>query len=570
MVILQFNKLIRNKWVWGVFALVVSAVFVCPDNLFTSGRPEQKGSSFGTLAGKEVDAKVFNAQVSIARANERNMMARGARIPESSYLERNHNAWRDYASAETAAANGIVVTDEQLADAIVNSPMFRGPNGFDANIYAMIVQQEFGLTVKEFEASVRRELQARAQSGLFGAAVWASPMEVAQATYDKTDKFTVQVANFVQTKEEADAVKMDDAGLQKWYDANSKILALPELVKIRYVAINAADTNLLAKMVVTEDDLRDIYDSDLSKYTSVDTNGTETVKAFDEVKAGIESELRQALAVDCIKTNIQERAFDGLKDGEKGASRVDSIAKEEGLKASESDWFSCGDDFFMPAVPGFATYPGLVLPGVSNDDLVTAVRALDPESEFDRYTVLTSAKAVYLLERAAVSPARTPSFEEAKSKIGDRALADAKADAFKDKVAQLIAKGAEALAAAAVDTTNVTFTAKTEAGSFPNQASVIAVASKLKKGEISELNTISSGRGFVVICQDRVADAAGSLAALTAGQELASGITMPALQQLYTKWPEWNLARLGYVTSKASEDVDPATVSAEDDEKSEN
>ena len=27
MVILQFNKLIRNKWVWGVFAVVVGGAF---------------------------------------------------------------------------------------------------------------------------------------------------------------------------------------------------------------------------------------------------------------------------------------------------------------------------------------------------------------------------------------------------------------------------------------------------------------------------------------------------------------------------------------------------------------
>ena len=31
MVIQKFNNLIRNKWVWGVFALAVSAIFVLPD-----------------------------------------------------------------------------------------------------------------------------------------------------------------------------------------------------------------------------------------------------------------------------------------------------------------------------------------------------------------------------------------------------------------------------------------------------------------------------------------------------------------------------------------------------------
>ena len=27
MVILQFNRLIRNKWIWGVFAVAISAFF---------------------------------------------------------------------------------------------------------------------------------------------------------------------------------------------------------------------------------------------------------------------------------------------------------------------------------------------------------------------------------------------------------------------------------------------------------------------------------------------------------------------------------------------------------------
>ena len=35
MVIHQFNKLIRNKWVWGVFAIIVSAAF-CFEDLFST------------------------------------------------------------------------------------------------------------------------------------------------------------------------------------------------------------------------------------------------------------------------------------------------------------------------------------------------------------------------------------------------------------------------------------------------------------------------------------------------------------------------------------------------------
>ena len=53
MVILQFNKLIRNKWVWGAFAVVVSAAF-CFDDLFTSRSSDDPVSSdAGTLGRHE-------------------------------------------------------------------------------------------------------------------------------------------------------------------------------------------------------------------------------------------------------------------------------------------------------------------------------------------------------------------------------------------------------------------------------------------------------------------------------------------------------------------------------------
>ena len=62
MVILQFNKLIRNKWVWGVFAIVVSAAF-CFDDLFTSrssGAGTQSDSA-GMLGGEEISREEFAA-----------------------------------------------------------------------------------------------------------------------------------------------------------------------------------------------------------------------------------------------------------------------------------------------------------------------------------------------------------------------------------------------------------------------------------------------------------------------------------------------------------------------------
>ena len=53
MVIHQFNKLIRNKWVWGVFAVAISAFFaldVLVADLNRSSSDDRSSSGAGTLA----------------------------------------------------------------------------------------------------------------------------------------------------------------------------------------------------------------------------------------------------------------------------------------------------------------------------------------------------------------------------------------------------------------------------------------------------------------------------------------------------------------------------------------
>jgi hypothetical protein len=56
MVILQFNKLIRNKWIWGVFAIIVGGAFAFDflvDDLLRDDKGDRgDASSVGTLGGE--------------------------------------------------------------------------------------------------------------------------------------------------------------------------------------------------------------------------------------------------------------------------------------------------------------------------------------------------------------------------------------------------------------------------------------------------------------------------------------------------------------------------------------
>ena len=63
MVIQKFNKLIRNRWLWGAFAIAISAFFAFDfliADLGGESRSETAGDA-GTLAGKAIDAKLFAA-----------------------------------------------------------------------------------------------------------------------------------------------------------------------------------------------------------------------------------------------------------------------------------------------------------------------------------------------------------------------------------------------------------------------------------------------------------------------------------------------------------------------------
>lgn len=537
MVILQFNKLIRNKWVWGVFAIAISAFFCLDESLLRGNGEESPKTGAGKLAGEDVDPALFAAIADDLRGVGRN------RDWKTEQHEINRKAWENYAALVVAGKDGIEATDEEVKAMIRRDPSFQVNGSFSFKLYDRLLREN-SILPEDFERSLRRRITLmRIGQSVLGAAAWSSPMELDQAVSDMTDTFTVKVARFSQTREEAAAVKVDDAQLKKWYEENKSTLELPERVKIRFVRYNAADPKILAKMDVTEDDMKDRYDATLDRYTSTDTNGVEKVKKFEEVKGIIEKELRQIAAVNYFETNALDRAYS--KKAAKGSSRVDEIAKEDKLKVETSDWFSFDGDY----KEGFMKRVWEICPGA--ESFVERVAELDPSSEDYRYAVVSSSRSVWLVEKAEVSPKHTPSFEEAKNAIRPRVLSDAKAAAFKAKVDAIVKKGAKAVLATKDVSTNIVFTvADVLPGTFPDQTMVARAVSKLKKGEVSEFTLTSPGKALVVVCEDRVEGDVAKAAVLRS--QIQSEVSMLQARQLPDSWLKWNLERMGFEPGEIS------------------
>ncbi len=544
MVIQQFNKLIRNKWVWGAFAIIVSAAF-CFDDLFSTRSNEARAiGEAGKLGGEDVSAADFTDCVNFVKDSKQERES-------YSYGKVNQEAWKVYAALKTAEKDGIAVSDAHLAERI--RMMFSFGDGFSSARYEQLVRERLQKTPKQFEDSLRRSLTLRdgVMHTLLGAAVWVSPEEVERKLADFTDKFTIKVARFSQSADEAKAVKVNEDGLKMWYAKNLPSLALPERIRIRYIRYSAGDTNLLAKMSVSEDEMHDYYDTSTERYTVKGTNGVETVKTFDEVKGEIEKELRRVAAVECLTTNLQRRAYANLAAGENAAkSRLDEIAKADGKKVETSNWFSLDG----AVVPGFMSRTDDILPGANG--FVETVAELDSESQDLRYGVVASAKNVWLIEKLDVSPAHTPSFDEAKEKIKKPALESAKEDALKASIAKVLGKGKEGVLATKNVSTNFSFVvAEMAPNAFPDQRAIVSAAMKLEAGECSEpviLPKVVAGtvHGLVVVCETREP---GDLITRSMREESIRGELMYSqLSELYEAWLDDNLNRQGFVTTALS------------------
>lgn len=542
MVILQFNKLIRNKWVWGAFAVVISAAF-CFDDLFTAREREERNlGDAGTLGGEAVDAKLFAELQQDVRGLGRSSDWRRKQS------EVNAQAWETYAALEAAEAAGLDCPDAEVMATIRRDRSFSQNGAFNFRLYQQLLREN-GVLPERFEAFLKRRLtMQRVGDAVLGSAAWVSPMELERATKDFTDTFTVRVAKFAEDPAKAAEVTVDDEAIAKWYGEHVKELELPERTKLRMVKFDATDEAVLAKMEVSEDSMRDMYDTTIDKYTSTDTNGVETVKSFDEVRGEIEKNLRQIAAVEFYVTNLTYRIY------QPGAT-LDKVAAEEGKAVETSDWFTTDGGY----QEGFMKRAHQIAPGAKAFN--EAVAELDPASDDLRYGVVASDKAVWLIEKAETSAAHTPGLDEAREAIRPRVLKAAKADSFKAQVEAVIAAGKDAVLNSGNVSTNLTFAiCDLKQDDIENMQAVAQATRKLEKDQISEFTLTGTGKAIVVVCENREEGDAAKATLMSA--QLREESEALARAQLPKDWAKWNLNRKGFVPGETN----PVTEEEPDEE----
>jgi peptidyl-prolyl cis-trans isomerase D len=299
--------------------------------------------------------------------------------------------------SQTAQKLGIVISDEELASILQNEPYFKDQNGkFSKEKYAQVLQAN-QITAAQFEASERSEMLLQKIRSTLSDAVVYTPDELADYKNLLNRDIKVEYIT-LNPKDYEKAVVAKDEDLKDFYENHKTEFDRPERVKVRHILLaSQASANPLEgdKSEKTLEDYRNqvlsgkaTFASLAEKY-SADTGSKkqggdlgwvtrgEMVKEFeDAVFAAKKGEITKpfktkfgyhiAQVVDVEKeykstfSGVRAKVLEQYKktkanqatlavasqlsDKVKNKEKIETVAKELGLKETSSLWFSQNQD----------------------------------------------------------------------------------------------------------------------------------------------------------------------------------------------------------------------------------
>ena len=232
MFIIKFNNMVRNKWLWGAFALLVAVAFGASDIWSSASRGSNESVRIGLLGGKVVDPARFDALAGLLRLENRANGADAEIEPRA--------VWELYAALERAEEAGLRIPDSQIAAVVHNDPSFHGQDGaFSAERYREVLATVY-LTPAHYEAILRVRLLLDQLQRTVAAGPWVAPSILEYRLRGFTDAYTLCTATLSNSFDAATA-EVSAEEVRAYYDSHLPEFDEPERRQVAYVTFRAAD-----------------------------------------------------------------------------------------------------------------------------------------------------------------------------------------------------------------------------------------------------------------------------------------------------------------------------------------
>jgi len=534
MLITKFNKMIRNRWLWGAFAVIVVIAFVGVFSPSAGGDDPDRRQGIARIYGEDIGARDF----ALARFFAMGMRDMSGMSPEV-HERVSERSWQRLAALMTAERMGIRTTDAEVAQQLQRDPNFAVNGRFSSEKYRQIIRSQwrFKDSVEMFEEYLRQEMTLQKLMQLLESAVWVSPFELAERTQSLTDEYVVHC--LVLPVDTNATVQLDTEDLAAFYEEHKELFREPERMRVRYVAFPIS--NYLASVEVREDDVLQYYTNRLDTYSFTNAEGLLTYQPLEEVREEIAGLLADREAAFEAKDDATRFVVALAPDRAGRAPSMDEAARSEGLEISTSGYFAAYED-----VPGMDVGPDFNRAALRLD-------ADDPEGYFS--DAVTGQDAVYVLAALDSAESHVPAFSNVVD--GVRALAEqdalgqARLDgaaAVRDGLAESVMQGKsfeKAVSEAGLNiVTSCTFSAHSATLEDVFHAELLLPELiTLESGEFTPAIEIDEGLLMAYVAERRPAPL-GSVG-LTRAEVLAA-LNRYRAETLFGDWQETNLKEAGF------------------------
>jgi peptidyl-prolyl cis-trans isomerase D len=201
---------------------------------------------------------------------------------------------------DRAKAAGMVVTDDQIAQAIAGIDVFQSDGKFDKKVYREVLKRE-NISQPQFEARVRNEMlgqymqDAYAQNGFVSDAV-------AENIIRLNEQQRVVRVSTVSSKQFEAKAEVSDAEVREYFDKNPGEFQIKEQARVEFVKLSV--DGLLPKVSVSAGEASDYYKAHEAEFGTpetrkaahilISTNVDAPQAELDAAKAKAEQLLQQA------------------------------------------------------------------------------------------------------------------------------------------------------------------------------------------------------------------------------------------------------------------------------------
>ena len=365
MFIIKFNNMVRNKWLWGAFALLVAVAFGASDIWSSASRSSGERVSIGLLAGRNVDPVRFDSVVRLLRLEKRMAGDDSPVEPRA--------AWERYAALERAADAGLRIPDAMIGAAVHGDSSFRDASGaFSAQRYREVLAGA-DLTPGQYEAVLRNSFLLETLRRTVASGPWVAPSLLEDRLRGFTDSYTLRTATLSNAFSAATA-EVTPEEVRAFYDSHLSAFDEPERRQVAYVSFKAAD--YADKVGSFEADGEDdpVLDYYNDHYEEFLVEGKEDeMKPVDEVRPRILEALAAEKARDLAyraAADFADRFLD-REAADLGPADFARLAAESGFQVQTTRLFRASGDYPV----NFRVAPDFValafdLGGPSMQDLV--------------------------------------------------------------------------------------------------------------------------------------------------------------------------------------------------------